>query len=218
MKIFVVFVCLAGLAAADPQDDDVQLSKADLLPIEELFDKFVALLKRFDPVHIESETFFDIFGMYLRVEHLHAEGFSNIISDFAVNTVYPEIEVKIKLSLPHIFASVESFDVSTPIIFGQGNASFSLKKGTGSITIVYSFEDGFKPPVIVASAESFNVDIVGLNNHAELRETISRTSKFLYNMFGIPKIIQHVQHLIDTVKYFLAGPPTPVTAPSTTGP
>ncbi|XP_031342429.1 uncharacterized protein LOC116170292 [Photinus pyralis] len=200
MKVYIFFACFLAATAAFPKHNAIPSQKAqiDLTPLKDLFDRLVSYLKIHDPIHIESETLFDFWGMYIKVNDVHLEGFSSIIADLSLDVGYPHNTLSIELRLPELSASVGSFDAKTPIIYGNGSASLSLKNASISLTLGYNYLDGLVPTVAITSIETAKAEITGLNDDEGLSHIISETvNNFLNNVVNSPETHEMIGKAID---------------------
>ncbi|KAB0798199.1 hypothetical protein PPYR_09192 [Photinus pyralis] len=209
MKSFIVFVCLVvcGTTLSVPSPAHSQISnertELDLSFIKEHFDNFVAFLKQYDPVDIKNQTLFDMFGMYVNVNNLHVEGFSNMLADLSVDIGFPVSTVKLEFGLPEIVAVVERFDCNIPWIFSQGSAGFNLKDGHVSVNIGYDLFGGLKPTQVITSIGSADFKITGIHYDEELSKTVSdAVNHFLNSVVNSPE----THNLLGTVvDYIIKG-------------
>ncbi|KAB0798188.1 hypothetical protein PPYR_09181 [Photinus pyralis] len=204
MKAFIVFACFLACSTAfsvhKPAPVMGQREEMDLAFIKEHFDKFVEFLKQYDPVDVESQTLFDIMGMYVKLNKLHIEGFSNMKADLSVDITFPQFKVKFEFDLPAISGSVEKFESTLPFIFGEGGANFEMKNGRVSVEIVYDLMSGLKPTQVMSSVESANFKITGFNNDEVLSQTITEAvNNFFNNTLNSAETHKIIGTVVDTI-------------------
>ncbi|KAK4878933.1 hypothetical protein RN001_007079 [Aquatica leii] len=182
MNAIFLISCLIVLGTASAstrqQYNDLRLKKfqerieIDVKPLQELIDKYVALLKTYDPLNI-AEYVFDHQGYKFSFTNIHADSFSNVISQVSADIGFLSADVIVKLKVPKVFVSVKLWESNFPVAFGSGSAELEINNLELLATVNYSYFNGIQPSDVTTSVKSINARITGIQNNESLSAEIS---------------------------------------------
>ncbi|XP_031342256.1 uncharacterized protein LOC116170172 [Photinus pyralis] len=189
MKLVFVFACFAiacnGFVLQARRDyhkqrrGDVR-SNTNFEYIINMLNETIAQLKHYDPLDVESRTF-KIASYDLTFRNVHLEGFSGIKHDISSVVNGESGTLQIKLNLPGASGSTKSWTLNAPLIFGEGDASFSVQNAKLSISLPYSKTGGFGKAKVHTSMGKAKVSLTGVNNDEILSKKITNFMNFLLN-------------------------------------
>ncbi|KAK5645854.1 hypothetical protein RI129_004318 [Pyrocoelia pectoralis] len=211
MKLFIIFVCVAGITSGSilKKNVDSLLHKfqnphfdIDLETIKNLLEDLIAKLKPLDPFHEQSKSV-TLLGYKFDLTNVDVEGFSNILQDISIDSNITTKTLKVDVGLSAVSGSIESWALSTPVLFGNGDASSSIKNAKISIEISYRSSKGFEPSKVLTSMGEATVSISGVNNSDKLSKKISNfLTSILNDVFNYPQFHAIIGRAIDS---FLSG-------------
>ncbi|KAF5294053.1 hypothetical protein FQA39_LY13527 [Lamprigera yunnana] len=165
--------------------------------LENAMDRYVKALKTSDPTNI-PEYVIEIGENKAILKNIRIEGFSHIVTGLKVNVGMSSASVDINLFLPHLAASVESWESNFPVVFGQGDTGLIVNDLMVLLKIEYNYLSGFQPSKVFVKVGNATFHISGLQNNAEFSQEISnQVTEFLNTTVNTEEFHHQLEQIVD---------------------